>query len=113
METTTARSVSSQSRCEPSLETVQPGESRECHRQAISDARAAGSRGAASRQATLAQGAADALDKLDKVRHALTEYYNSLDRREHGGVAAGAALNAIESALNMSWDQHKAAKARN
>lgn len=82
-------------------------------RQAISDARAAGSRGAASRQATLAQGASDALDKLDKVRHALTEYYNSLDRREHGGVAAGAALNAIESALNMSWDQHKAAKARN
>lgn len=111
METTTARSVSNQSRCEPRLETVQPGESRECHR--LSDARAAGSRGAASRQATLAQGASDALDKLDKVRHALTEYYNSLDRREHGGVAAGAALNAIESALNMSWDQHKAAKARN
>ena len=84
-----------------------PSVSEDALKQAIAEAKSAGSRGAASRQPVLAQGAADALKKLTNVRAALTAYYTALERREHGGVAAGIAIDAIESTLGMSWDKYR------
>lgn len=45
---------------------------------------------------------------LDAVRAAVTAYHLALDQREHGGVAAGQALGAIEQALGTPWVQGKA-----
>lgn len=42
-----------------------------------------------------------ATDPLPIVRSAILEYHAALDRREHGGVAQGRALDAIEGALGL------------
>ncbi len=48
-----------------------------------------------------------------KVLQAIRDYHFALDSREHGGVAADRALNAIQAALGMPWRQgvEKAARA--
>jgi hypothetical protein len=49
----------------------------------------------------MAQGA----DPLDEISEALHDYHYALDTRQHGGVAADAAISAIERALGMPWKQ--------
>jgi len=44
-------------------------------------------------------------DPLDEISEALHDYHYALDTRQHGGVAAGAAINAIEEVLDMHWQQ--------
>ena len=39
------------------------------------------------------------------VKQAVRDYHFALDTRQHGGVAAGKALDAIQSALGMHWKQ--------
>lgn len=46
--------------------------------------------------------------QLDAVRRAVTAHHLALDCREHGGIAAGRAIDAIEQALGMPWVQGKA-----
>ncbi len=41
--------------------------------------------------------------RLGLVRSALRTYYEALDARQHGGVAADKALSSIQEALGMSW----------
>lgn len=41
--------------------------------------------------------------RLDQVRSALRTYYEALDGRQHGAVAADKALSSIQEALGMSW----------
>lgn len=41
--------------------------------------------------------------KLQQVVKAVENYYLALDRREHGVVAQGAAMERIETALGMRW----------
>lgn len=54
-------------------------------------------------------GAADAMTdahaELAAVIHAIRDYHLALDQREHGGVAAHKAIEAIQTALNMPWTQ--------
>lgn len=49
---------------------------------------------------------------LAKVRDAITGYHLALDERQHGGVAANAALDAIQDALGMQWVQGAALAAK-
>lgn len=51
------------------------------------------------------------LTALASVRGAIGNYHLALDRREHGGVAAGSALDVIQAALNTPWVQDAALKA--
>ncbi len=51
-------------------------------------------------------------DALQQVRQAVRDFHYALDSRTHGGVAAGAAMNAIEMALNMYWQQGQEADRR-
>lgn len=44
-------------------------------------------------------------NQLDEVRAAIGDYYHALDTRQHGGVAAGQALDKIQMALGMNWVQ--------
>lgn len=46
----------------------------------------------------------------NEVRQAIERYYFDLDKRKHGGVAMGKALDAIENIMGMSWEQGKALK---
>lgn len=48
-------------------------------------------------------------DALDAVKQAVRDYHFALDTRQHGGVAAGQALDAIQGALDMHWKQGKLA----
>lgn len=48
------------------------------------------------------------VSELDKIRSAINNYYLTLDRREHGGVAQNTAFSSIEQALGMHWEQGKA-----
>jgi hypothetical protein len=48
---------------------------------------------------------ADTSDELEFIREAIRDYHNSLDLREHGGVAASNALHKIEQILEMPWEQ--------
>ncbi|WP_407715756.1 hypothetical protein ACJJWD_09375 [Comamonas testosteroni] len=50
--------------------------------------------------------------RLRLVRQAVRDFHYALDNRKHGGVAAGAAMNAIELALNMYWQQGQEADRR-
>lgn len=43
--------------------------------------------------------------QLAAVRAAIGDYYHALDTRQHGGLAAGQALDKIQAALGMSWVQ--------
>ncbi|TYK73137.1 hypothetical protein FSY59_00295 [Comamonas sp. Z3] len=56
--------------------------------------------------------AASEQDALRLVRQAVRDFHYALDNRKHGGVAAGAAMNAIEMALNMYWQQGQEADRR-
>ncbi len=56
--------------------------------------------------------AASEQDALQQVRQAVRDFHYALDSRTHGGVAAGAAMNAIEMALNMYWHQGQEADRR-
>ncbi|WP_216361097.1 hypothetical protein, partial [Comamonas thiooxydans] len=56
--------------------------------------------------------AASEQDALRLVRQAVRDFHYALDNRKHGGVAAGAAMNAIELALNMYWQQGQEADRR-
>lgn len=46
----------------------------------------------------------DAERKLSLVQHAMSAYFSALSQRQHGGVAAGRALDAIQTALGISWN---------
>lgn len=41
--------------------------------------------------------------RLERVIHALDEYHEALDRREHGGVAQDKAIKAIEAVFARPW----------
>lgn len=56
--------------------------------------------------------AATEQDALRLVRQTVRDFHYALDNRKHGGVAAGAAMNAIELALNMYWQQGQEADRR-
>ncbi|WP_238554051.1 hypothetical protein [Comamonas thiooxydans] len=56
--------------------------------------------------------AASEQDALRLVRQAVRDFHYALDNGKHGGVAAGAAMNAIELALNMYWQQGQEADRR-
>lgn len=45
------------------------------------------------------------IGEVEAVRAAIGDYYHALDKREHGGVAAGQALDKIQAALGMRWEQ--------
>lgn len=47
----------------------------------------------------------DAPPALSTVRDSITDYHKALDNREHGGVAAHAALDRIMFAMGMPWVQ--------
>lgn len=42
-------------------------------------------------------------DRLNLITHAVREYHDALDRREHGGVACSTAMNKIETILGIEW----------
>lgn len=48
----------------------------------------------------------------DSVTQAVRDYYFALDTRQHGGVAASTALDAIQKALGLNWVQGAEASAR-
>lgn len=48
----------------------------------------------------------------DAVMQAVRNYYFALDTRQHGGVAASTALDAIQKALGLNWVQGAEASAR-
>ena len=50
--------------------------------------------------------------KLDAIIEAIQDYYFKLDTRQHGGVAAGHALEQIEKTVGMSWVQGEEKKRR-
>lgn len=52
------------------------------------------------------------MDSLEPVRKIIDDYHVALDRRHHGGVAAGQAVNALEHLLGMPWEQGKALEAK-
>jgi acyl carrier protein len=52
--------------------------------------------------------ALSAIPKMTKVVEAVNGYYDDLTARKHGGVAQGHAINKIEMALGMTWEQRKA-----
>ncbi|MEQ6474166.1 hypothetical protein [Comamonas sp. wu1-DMT] len=76
---------------------------------ALSSTLAAPQAQADARDAALA---ASEQDALRLVRQAVRDFHYALDNRKHGGVAAGAAMNAIEMALNMYWQQGQEADRR-
>lgn len=49
---------------------------------------------------------------LATIEQALRDYYFALDSRQHGGVAADLALNAISQAMGMRWKQGEEAARR-
>jgi len=49
---------------------------------------------------------------LDQVRQAVRDYHFALDNRQHGCIAADAAINSIETALDMHWKQGQEAGLR-
>ncbi|WP_313329449.1 hypothetical protein [Comamonas sp.] len=51
-------------------------------------------------------------DALEHVCQAIRDYHYALDTRQHGGVAAHAAVDAIETALGMPWHQGQEAGRR-
>lgn len=53
----------------------------------------------------------DMLTALSTVRKAVSEYHLALDSRQHGGVAAGRAVDIIQAALGMPWVAGEALKA--
>ncbi len=63
-------------------------------------------------RALISKGATPSDDAItiSHVCAALAEYYDALTARQHGGVAAGTALNKIERAMGMTWEDHKAAQ---
>jgi len=44
--------------------------------------------------------------RLGAVQTAIRDYHYALDTRQHGGIAAHKAVEAIMQALGMPWDQH-------
>ncbi|MEQ6473876.1 Lar family restriction alleviation protein [Comamonas thiooxydans] len=48
----------------------------------------------------------------DAVTQAVRDYYFALDTHQHGGVAAGVALGAIQKVLNLNWVQGAEASTR-
>lgn len=42
-------------------------------------------------------------DELNQVRQAIRDYHFALDTRQHGGLAANQALEAIQAALGFHW----------
>ncbi len=63
-------------------------------------------------RALISKGATPSDDAItiSHVCAALAEYYDALTARQHLGVAAGTALNKIERAMGMTWEDHKAAQ---
>lgn len=53
-----------------------------------------------------------AVQALDTVKQAIRDYHHALDTRQHGGVAASNALDAIQGVLGMHWTQGLEAEAR-
>lgn len=49
----------------------------------------------------------NALASLNIIRNVIRAYHLALDKREHGGVAADHALQAIQEELEMPWQQGK------
>lgn len=49
---------------------------------------------------------------LEPIRQAIRDYHYALDTRQHGGVAQGKAVRAIEEALGMNWKQGEEAAIR-
>lgn len=45
------------------------------------------------------------VQQLAAVRQALAAYHLALDQRQHGGVAAGRALDEIQTAMGRHWTQ--------
>lgn len=42
-------------------------------------------------------------EKLGKVAQAVRDFHYAMDTRQHGTVAAGRALDAVQTALGMNW----------
>jgi hypothetical protein len=53
-----------------------------------------------------------AVDALDAVKHAVRDFHFAMDTRQHGGVAAGLAMDVIQAVLGMDWQQGAEATAR-
>lgn len=47
----------------------------------------------------------EANEVVGAICEVMRDYHNSLDLREHGGVAAANALHKIEQLLEMPWQQ--------
>jgi hypothetical protein len=45
-------------------------------------------------------------NRLQEIEQAIRDYHLALDNREHGGVAASAAIMRVEKALGLSWEQN-------
>jgi len=43
--------------------------------------------------------------ELEEIKNALHDYHRALDNREHGGVAAGRFVKAVETVFNLHWYQ--------
>jgi hypothetical protein len=48
--------------------------------------------------------AVEAIQQLEAVKSAVRAYHAALNRREHGGVAQGQCVKAIEAALGLRWE---------
>lgn len=49
---------------------------------------------------------------LEPIQQAIRDYHYALDTRQHGGVAQGKAVGAIEEALGMPWKRGEELVAR-
>lgn len=49
---------------------------------------------------------------LEPIQQAIRDYHYALDTRQHGGVAQGKAVGAIEEALGMPWKRGEELAAR-
>lgn len=54
----------------------------------------------------------DTAGKMREVEHAIADYHYALDARQHGGVAAHRAVEAIERALGRQWVRGAEARRR-
>lgn len=45
--------------------------------------------------------------QMKAIKASLEDYHYALDTRQHGGVAAGDFIHAVERILDMHWKQNK------
>lgn len=53
-----------------------------------------------------------AAERIEKVIATIQDYHYAFDTRQHGGVAAGKAMDAIQEAFGMPWTQGEEVRRR-